>query len=105
MRLVVNACPGRIVEADICQFSGKVCGGFEAGASRGYLVASLVNTGRLNASYTLTVRMPTLAPLLQPILSSVVFNGLYPSISTCTQFSNCSIDIMPVEARQVWGGG
>ncbi|GAX86093.1 hypothetical protein CEUSTIGMA_g13506.t1 [Chlamydomonas eustigma] len=45
------------------------CGGFEAGASRGYLVVNLTNTGYLNASYTLT-------------------------------FSNCSADIMPVEARQ-----
>ncbi|GAX84272.1 hypothetical protein CEUSTIGMA_g11695.t1 [Chlamydomonas eustigma] len=66
---VENSSPGKINAAAVCQYANTRCGGFEAGASRGYLVVNLTNTGYLNASYTLT-------------------------------FSNCSADIMPVEARQ-----
>jgi hypothetical protein len=39
----------------MCQFSGSVCGGFEASASRGFLHANVTNTGTLPASYTLSV--------------------------------------------------
>jgi hypothetical protein len=55
VKFVVNSAPGRINSAEICQFSGMRCGGFEAGSSRGYLIVNLTNTGYLNASYTLTV--------------------------------------------------
>jgi hypothetical protein len=39
----------------MCQFSGAVCGGFEATSARGYLHANVTNTGTLPASYTLSV--------------------------------------------------
>jgi hypothetical protein len=39
----------------MCQFSGSVCGGFEASASRGFLHANITNTGTLPSSYTLSV--------------------------------------------------
>ena len=55
VKLVINSSPGRINSAEICQFFGTRCGGFEAGASRGYLIVNLTNAGYLNASYTLTV--------------------------------------------------
>lgn len=56
LALVTNASPGTITLAQICQFSDLVCGGFEAGASRGYLHVSVANKGTIDASYTLTVR-------------------------------------------------
>lgn len=55
LALVTNASPGTITGAQICQFSDLVCGGFEAGASRGYLHVNISNGGTLDASYTLTV--------------------------------------------------
>ncbi len=55
VELVINSCPGKITSAAICEFNSTSCGGFEAGASRGFFIVNVTNTGHLNASYTLTV--------------------------------------------------
>ncbi len=39
----------------MCQFNGTKCGGFEALAAHGYLLANVTNTGVLPAAYTLSV--------------------------------------------------
>ena len=39
----------------MCTFANATCGGFEAGASRGFLSANVTNTGALAATYTLAV--------------------------------------------------
>ncbi|PNH12225.1 Protein HAPLESS 2, partial [Tetrabaena socialis] len=55
VRLVTNRSPGNISGARVCRFAETSCGGFEASASRGYILVNLTNTGRLPADYTLTV--------------------------------------------------
>lgn len=55
VQFVVNASPGRISNASLCTFDGAVCGGFQAGASRGYLSAIVENTGHIAAAFTLAV--------------------------------------------------
>jgi hypothetical protein len=39
----------------MCTFAKQKCGGFEAGASRGFLRANVSNTGSLAAAFTLAV--------------------------------------------------
>nr|BAO57178.1 generative cell specific-1 [Gonium pectorale]BAO57179.1 generative cell specific-1 [Gonium pectorale] len=55
VRLITNRSPGKISGARVCRFGDTSCGGFEAGASRGYVRANLTNTGRLAADFTLTL--------------------------------------------------
>ncbi len=55
VRLVVNSAPGKINSGVMCRFAAAGCGGFEAGASRGYVFVNISNTGFLAASFTLTV--------------------------------------------------
>ncbi len=62
VRLVTNRSPGEISSVQLCTFQNERCGGFEAGASRGYLWANLTNTGSITAAYTLTVRALLPAP-------------------------------------------
>lgn len=56
VRLVTNVAGGAIHNTTLCTFSEVKCGGFEAGASRGYLWANVSNTGTIAATFTLTVR-------------------------------------------------
>ena len=56
VRLVTNRSPGRINSLRLCTLDDVRCGGFEAGASRGFVWANLTNTGSIAAAYTLTVR-------------------------------------------------
>jgi hypothetical protein len=55
MRFVTNTAPGAITAMQLCTFNQVVCGGFEAGASHGYLTLNVTNTGQLPAEYTITV--------------------------------------------------
>lgn len=55
MRLITNRSPGVINGVKLCTFAEGACGGFEAGASRGYIWANVTNTGTINAGYTLSV--------------------------------------------------
>ncbi|KAG1674972.1 hypothetical protein FOA52_014767 [Chlamydomonas sp. UWO 241] len=55
VQLVTNASPGNISGAQICTYGESRCGGFEAGASRGYLKVNVTNTGYVAASFTLTL--------------------------------------------------
>lgn len=54
--LVDNVSPGRILSAQVCQFNNASCGSFQALTQRGYLTATLQNTGSLAASFTISVR-------------------------------------------------
>ncbi|KAL6753619.1 hypothetical protein V8C86DRAFT_3019426 [Haematococcus lacustris] len=55
VRLVTNSAPGAITGTLMCTFNSVQCGGFEAGASRGYLWVNLTSLGSLAATFTLVV--------------------------------------------------
>lgn len=54
---MVNAATGVIGSLQLCTFEKSTCGGFQAGASQGFLWVNLTNTGSLNSDFTLTVRL------------------------------------------------
>ncbi|KAJ9505456.1 hypothetical protein QJQ45_026136, partial [Haematococcus lacustris] len=57
VRLVTNSAPGAITGTLMCTFNSVQCGGFEAGASRGYLWVNLTSLGSLAATFTLVHRL------------------------------------------------
>lgn len=57
--LVVNRCPAEIISIEVCTYDGKICGGFEAMAARGYLRVEVRNSGYVSSDYTITVNKCT----------------------------------------------
>ncbi len=55
IRFVVNFSPGRILSAELVDFTGRAAAGFTALSGNGRLAATVVNNGTIDASYYLSV--------------------------------------------------
>lgn len=55
LRFIINASPGKILDAQVCRYANVTCGGFEAMTDVGYLNIEVENVGYLDADYTVTV--------------------------------------------------
>jgi hypothetical protein len=87
----------------VCTFSGAVCGGFQALATRGYLTASIQNTGALPADYTVSVADCSLGVMPVPAqVASIAPRGVHNftftlQMETDQQLANASCRVAVVD--------
>lgn len=56
LTLATNESPGRVLSAQVCAYANATCGSFQALTARGYLSATILNAGSVNAAFTVMAR-------------------------------------------------